>query len=90
MSEVIKTGGVGKNPAIDKMNQLANIQNALISAEILREIALIKHSQRGREEIRKRQEIVKEFQICFKKEWDERKTECYYLKQEQKDVYKKR
>ena len=52
MSEVIKTGGVGKNPAIDKMNQLANIQNALMSAEILREIALIKHSQRGREEMR--------------------------------------
>ncbi len=90
MSEVIKRGGVGKNPAIEKMNQLANIQNVLISGNLLRERALIKHSQRGIEEILKRQEIIEEFQICFKKKWNKRETECYYSKQEQKDVYKKR
>lgn len=90
MSEVIKTGGVGKNPAIDKMNQLAKVQNSLVCAQLLREKAFINLSQRGIEEILKRQEIIKEFQISFKKERDERKAECYYLKQEQKDVYKKR
>ena len=67
MSEVIKTGGVGKNPAIEKMNQLQAVQNAVQGARLLQERALAKPGKRGAEEIAKRKQIIEEFQISFQK-----------------------
>ncbi len=65
MSEVIKTGGVGKNPAIEKMNQLQAVHNAVQGACQLKEKAFIRPGKRGIEEIQKRRQIIDEFQISF-------------------------
>jgi len=66
MSEVIKTGGMGKNPAIEKMNQLQAVKNTLQGAALLEERAFLKHSGKGLEEIQKRKQIIEDFQISFK------------------------
>lgn len=68
MGEVIKTGGMGKNPAIEKMNQLQAVSNAIQGAALLKERAFVKHSQRGLEVINRRKQIIEEFQISFKQE----------------------
>ena len=71
MGEVIKTGGMGKNSAIEKMNQLQAVSNAIQGAALLKERAFVKHSQRGLEAINRRKQIIEEFQISFKQEdWE--------------------
>lgn len=67
MSEVIKSGGMGKNPAIEKINRLKAAEDTIQAAELLKERAFVKQSQRGREETSRRRALIEEFQISFKK-----------------------
>lgn len=64
MSESIKTGGVGKNPAIDKINRLNKITSRAKAVEQLGKKLF--HSQQSSLEKEKRNQIVEEFQIHFR------------------------
>lgn len=66
MSETIKTGGVGKNPAIEKINQL-NASSRLQAAAELEKRAFQAESSRAKEELARRKRIVDEFTISFRK-----------------------
>ncbi len=67
MSEVIKSGGMGKNPAIEKINRLNEAEDSIQAVRLLKERAFVKQSQRGREEIDRRKVLIEEFQISFQK-----------------------
>lgn len=65
MGKTIKKGGVGKNPAIEKINQLNAVSSRIKAATVLEQ--QIFHSEKGkdRERIEKRAEIIKNFSINF-------------------------
>lgn len=65
MSKHIKTGGVGKSPAIEKMNQLSGISSRVQAASMLEKKAFEAQNEKARQELLKRKEIIEEFHICF-------------------------
>ncbi len=67
MKETIKTGGVGKSPAIEKINELNKISSRLQAAAELERKAFHKEEGRAKEVQKKRESIIQEFNICFKK-----------------------
>lgn len=66
--ETIKTGGVGKSPAIEKINELNKISSRLQAAGELERKAFQKEEGRAKEVWEKRKRIIEEFDICFKKQ----------------------
>ncbi|MCX4320642.1 hypothetical protein [Roseburia sp. 1XD42-69] len=67
MKNTIKTGGVGKSPAIEKINQLNKLSSRIQAAGELERKAFQKEDGRAKEVWEKRKGIVKEFHISFKK-----------------------
>ncbi len=67
MKNTIKTGGVGKSPAIEKINQLNKLSSRIQAAGELERKAFQKEAGRAKEVWEKRKGIVKEFHISFKK-----------------------
>lgn len=67
MKETIKTGGVGKSPAIEKINKLNKISSRLQAARELGKKAFQKEEGRAKEGWKKRESIIKEFDINFKR-----------------------
>ncbi len=67
MKNTIKTGGVGKSPAIEKINQLNKLSSRIQAAGELERKAFQKEEGRAKEVWEKRKGIVKEFHISFKK-----------------------
>lgn len=67
MKETIKTGGVGKSPAIEKINRLNKITSRIQAAGEMERKAFQKEEGRAKEVWEKRKGIVKEFHISFKK-----------------------
>ncbi|HBA68639.1 MAG TPA: hypothetical protein DCZ40_04690 [Lachnospiraceae bacterium] len=67
MSKTIQSGGMGKNPAIEKINQLNAVSSRMQAAAELEKRAL--HAKKGRmkEVLEKRKRIVEEYAISFKK-----------------------
>lgn len=67
MSETIQTGGVGKNPAIEKINSLNAVSTRQQAAAELEKKAFQAESGRAAEEIARRKQIIEEFDISFKR-----------------------
>ena len=67
LKNTIKTGGVGKSPAIEKINQLNKLSSRIQAAGELERKAFQKEEGRAKEVWEKRKGIVKEFHISFKK-----------------------
>ncbi len=67
MSNHIKTGGVGKSPAIEKINRLNEISSRMHAAAILEKQAFDAQNERARQELSRRKQIIEEFHISFTK-----------------------
>lgn len=67
MSETIKTGGVGKSPAIEKINRLNAITNRMQAAAELEKRAFEAESRKAGEELARRKKILDEFSVSFRK-----------------------
>lgn len=68
MSESIKTGGVGKSPAIEKINRLNEVSSRMQAAAILEKKAFEAQSEKTRQTIARRKQIIEEFSISFKRQ----------------------
>lgn len=66
MSDPVRTGGVGKNPAIEKINQLSIISSRMQAATQLEKRAFDSENRKVRQQIERRKNIIKEFNINFK------------------------
>ena len=65
MSNHIKTGGVGKNPAIEKINRLNEISSRMQAAAMLEKRAFDVQNEKARHELSRRKQIIEEFHISF-------------------------
>lgn len=63
MGKTIQVGGVGKNPAIEKINQLSGLNSRMKAAARLEEEAF--RSQRAEEDRDRRSRIIRDFAIDF-------------------------
>ncbi|MBO5055738.1 MAG: hypothetical protein J6C64_05200 [Lachnospiraceae bacterium] len=68
MSESIKTGGVGKSPAIEKINRLNEIAGLMQAASELEKRAFDVQQEKMQRERSRRNQIIKDFHISFKLE----------------------
>lgn len=68
MSESIKTGGVGKSPAIEKINRLNEVSSRMQAAAILEKKAFEAQNEKTRQTIARRKQIIEEFSISFKRQ----------------------
>ena len=67
MSEPMETGGVGKNPAIDKINNLTAVQNRANAVLELERRTFQTEQPRAKEILQKRRKLMEDFQINFKR-----------------------
>jgi len=65
MGKTIKIGGVGKNPAIEKLNQLNKINSRLDAASRLEMAIFSAENQATQEVLMRRRQIIKDFSINF-------------------------
>ena len=63
----IKTGGVGKSPAIEKINRLNEVSSRMQAAALLERKAFSEQQEKAAAALLKRQQIIEDFQISFKK-----------------------
>lgn len=70
MSNSIKTGGVGKSPAIEKVNRLNELGSRMQAAKALEMKAFERQQESARRELSRRRQIVEEFHISFQKKKD--------------------
>lgn len=67
MSESIKTGGVGKSPAIEKINRLNEVSSRMQAAALMERKAFCEQQEKAAAALLKRQQIIEDFQISFLK-----------------------
>jgi len=68
MSKAICTGGMGKNPAIEKINQLNETSSRMQAAAVLERRAFAEERERGEgSTVRRSKQIVDKFGICFER-----------------------
>ena len=67
MGKCIKTGGVGKSPAIEKINRLSQLSSRVQAASLLEKQAFAGQQESARRELVKRRRIIEEFHIDFRK-----------------------
>ncbi|GFI03597.1 hypothetical protein AALA79_02205 [Lachnospiraceae bacterium 64-25] len=67
MGNSIKTGGVGKSPAIEKISRLNELGSRMEAAAALEKQAFSKQQDSARRAVRRRRQIAEEFQINFRK-----------------------
>lgn len=65
MSKVIKVGGVGKNPAIEKMNRLNAISSQLDAAAVLEQKVFHSEQDQAQQRLKNRKQIINDFSISF-------------------------
>lgn len=65
MSKVIKVGGVGKNPAIEKMNRLNAISSQLDAAAVLEQKVFYSEQDQAQQRLKNRKQIINDFSISF-------------------------
>lgn len=63
----VKTGGVGKNPAIEKINRLSVLGNRMQAASMLEKKAFEQQQGSIGRELSRRKQIIEEFHISFQK-----------------------
>lgn len=67
MSKSIKTGGVGKSPAIEKINRLNEVSSRMQAAAMLEKKAFDMQNERAQAVLSRRRQIIAEFGISFKR-----------------------
>lgn len=67
MSDSMETGGIGKNPAIDKINQLNAQDNRMNVVSVLESKMFSAMQPRAQAVLRKRSQIMENFHIEFLK-----------------------
>ena len=67
MSECIKTGGVGKSPAIEKLNRLNEVSSRMQASVMLEKKAFDMQNEKAQTVLSRRRQIIKEFGISFKR-----------------------
>ncbi len=67
MSESIKTGGVGKSPAIEKINRLNEVSSRMQAAAILEKRTFDAQNEKAQKVLSRRRQIIEEFGISFKR-----------------------
>lgn len=67
MSDHMETGGVGKNPTIDKLNNLNAAQNRANAVLELESRTFQTESPRVKEVLQRRRKLMEDFQINFKR-----------------------
>lgn len=67
MSDTMETGGVGKNPAIDKINNLNIAENRANAVLELEKRVFQTESFSARAVLRRRRQVMEDFQINFKR-----------------------
>lgn len=65
MGKTIKIGGVGKSPAIEKINQLNAVNSRIKAAAVLEQQIFCSEQEKARERLEKRAEIIRDFAINF-------------------------
>lgn len=65
MSKTIKVGGVGKSPAIEKINRLNAISSSLDAAALLEKKVFQTEQAKTQERLNKRKQIIENFGISF-------------------------
>lgn len=70
MSESIKTGGVGKNPAIEKVNRLNAVSSRVQAASELEKRAFHAEEGRAKAALEKRRRIMEDFRMDFRRKSD--------------------
>lgn len=65
MSKVIKIGGVGKSPAIEKMNRLNEINSQLDAAAVLEQKVFHSEQNQAQQRLKSRKQIINDFSISF-------------------------
>lgn len=65
MSKVIKIGGMGKNPAIEKMNRLNAISSQLDAAAVLEQKIFYSKQDQAQQRLENRKKIINDFSINF-------------------------
>lgn len=65
MSKTIKVGGVGKSPAIEKINRLNAISSSLDAAALLEKKVFQTEQAKAQERLNKRKQIIENFGISF-------------------------
>lgn len=67
MSECIKTGGVVKSPAIEKLNRLNEVSSRMQASAMLEKKAFDMQNEKAQTVLSRRRQIIKEFGISFKR-----------------------
>lgn len=65
MGKTIKIGGVGKSPAIEKVNRLNAISSSLDAATVLEKKVFQSEQAKAQERLNKRKQIIEDFAISF-------------------------
>ena len=65
MGKTIKIGGVGKSPAIEKINRLNAISSSLDAAALLEKKVFQSEQAKAQERLNKRKQIIEDFAISF-------------------------
>lgn len=73
MGKCIKTGGVGKSPAIEKINRLSELTSRIQAASMLEKQAFERQEENARRDLVRRRQIAEEFHISFAKKDGDRK-----------------
>ncbi|WP_024347830.1 MULTISPECIES: hypothetical protein [Lacrimispora] len=65
MSKTIKSGGVGKSPAIEKINRLNAISSQLDAAAMLEQKVFRSEQDKAQQRLKNRKQIINDFAISF-------------------------
>ncbi|MBO5032836.1 MAG: hypothetical protein J6D08_13295 [Lachnospiraceae bacterium] len=81
MSESMETGGFGKNPAIDKINQLDTVNRRMNAVTELEKKMFQTEQSRAKAVLRRRKQLTEEFHISFRKMEKEENGEILYSRE---------
>lgn len=85
MSDPMETGGVGKNPAIDRINNLNAAQNRANAVAELGNRVFRPKSPGAEDVLRRRRQLMEEFHMSFKRK--EEKVDANILRERQQRVH---
>lgn len=67
MSKTVKIGGIGKSPAIEKINRIQKTEAMHFAGEIVKDKCLVHVMGKGLQNIEKQQDIIDKYHINFKR-----------------------
>lgn len=66
MGKTIKIGGVGKNPVIEKINQINQLSDRIEAASKIEQAVFAPEDEQIRDRLNQRRQIIHDFSISFK------------------------